>query len=104
MNKHVLYVGLNDKDSRTQKITVPEAFTVASNICANLAGGGTIHTGRGRYLYGAGLQLLQVLPASGPASGPLDQLPRVLPVLPPDDDAPVTRRNGLQTVAGNRYF
>lgn len=54
MDKYVLYVGLNDKDSRTQKITVPEAFTVASNICANLAGGGTIHTGRGVYTHDDG--------------------------------------------------
>ena len=49
MNKTTLYIGLNDKDTKTQKIDTIEAFKIVSNIITEYADGGTIYQASGIY-------------------------------------------------------
>ena len=50
MNKYILYVGLNDKDSKKQDITTLSAREVIMNtITANDLGGGTVSEAVGIY-------------------------------------------------------
>lgn len=51
MKKYNLYVGLNDKDTKTQKIDTVEAFKIASNIVVKMFGAGTIYTADGIYTH-----------------------------------------------------
>lgn len=54
MNKTTLYIGLNDKDTKTQKIDTIEAFKIVSNIIAEYADGGTIYNATGIYKHDDG--------------------------------------------------
>ena len=47
--KFTLYVGLNDKDIKTQKITTLEAYKVINNLLLNYTDGATIFEAVGIY-------------------------------------------------------
>lgn len=51
MEKVTLYVGLNDKDTHTQKIDTLEAVKVITNIITEKCGGGTIYNAVGVYTH-----------------------------------------------------
>lgn len=52
--KHTLYVGLNDKITKTQKIDTVEAYKIAENILLNTCGGATIYNAMGIYRHDDG--------------------------------------------------
>lgn len=54
MKKHTLYLGLNDKDTKTQLINTLEAYKIVSNILAADFGGGTIFEAQGIYKHDDG--------------------------------------------------
>jgi hypothetical protein len=54
MKKFTLYLGLNDKDSKVQKISTVEAYKVVSNIITKRFDGGTIFEAVGIYKHGDG--------------------------------------------------
>lgn len=54
MEKFTLYLGLNDKDSKQQKINTIEAYKIVSNILAADFGGGTIFEAQGIYRHDDG--------------------------------------------------
>lgn len=54
MKKHTLYLGLNDKDTKTQIINTIEAYKIVSNILAADFGGGTIFEAQGIYKHDDG--------------------------------------------------
>lgn len=54
MKKHTLYLGLNDKDTKTQLINTIEAYKIVSNILAADFGGGTIFEAQGIYKHDDG--------------------------------------------------
>lgn len=54
MEKITLYVGLNDKDTKTQKIDTLGATKIVENIITTLAGGGTIYNAVGVYTHESG--------------------------------------------------
>ena len=49
MKRYTLYLGLNDKDTKTQKIDTVEAYKVCENMCADFFGGATIFSAKGIY-------------------------------------------------------
>lgn len=49
MKKVTLYVGLNDKDTKTQRIDTIEATKIVSNLITTMADGGTIYNATGIY-------------------------------------------------------
>lgn len=49
MLKFTLYVGLNDKDTKTQKINTIEAFKIVNNILLQYTEGATIFEASGIY-------------------------------------------------------
>ena len=49
MKKVTLYIGLNDKDTKTQKIDTLEATKIVSNLIYTLLDGGTIYNATGIY-------------------------------------------------------
>lgn len=53
-SKFTLYLGLNDKDTKAQKIATVEAYKIVSNIIANRFDGGTIFEAVGIYKHGDG--------------------------------------------------
>lgn len=54
MEKFTLYLGLNDKDTKAQKIATLEAYKIVSNLIAADFGGGTIYEARGIYKHDDG--------------------------------------------------
>lgn len=54
MKKYTLYVGLNDKDTKTQKIDTLEAYKTVSNLLVSTVGGGTIYQAQGIYKHDNG--------------------------------------------------
>lgn len=54
MEKITLYVGLNDKDTKQQKIDTLEATKIVENIITTKAGGGTIYNAVGVYTHDDG--------------------------------------------------
>lgn len=48
-SKYTLYIGLNDKDSKVQKIDTIEAYKIVENVCCTLSDGATIYQARGVY-------------------------------------------------------
>lgn len=54
MKKITLYVGLNDKDTKTQKIDTLEATKIVSNLITTLCDGGTIYNATGIYKHDNG--------------------------------------------------
>ena len=55
MEKWTLYLGLNDKDSKVQKISTLEAYKVVSNLIATNFEGGTIFEAKGIYKHDNGV-------------------------------------------------
>lgn len=49
MKCYTLYLGLNDKDTKTQKIDTIEAYKICENMCADFFGGATIFSAKGIY-------------------------------------------------------
>lgn len=49
MKRYTLYLGLNDKDTKTQKIDTIEAYKICENMCADFFGGATIFSAKGIY-------------------------------------------------------
>lgn len=49
MEKYILYVGLNDKDTKTQKIDTLSAYNLANNILLNYVEGATVTQSKGIY-------------------------------------------------------
>lgn len=54
MKKFTIYLGLNDKDTRTQLIDTVEAYKIVSNLIACDFGGGTIFAADGIYRHDDG--------------------------------------------------
>ena len=54
MKRFTLYVGLNDKDTKTQKIDTLEAYKIVSNLLVATVGGGTIYQAQGIYKHDNG--------------------------------------------------
>lgn len=54
MDKYVLYVGLNDKDTKTQKIDTISAYNLANNILLNYVEGATVTQSKGIYKHNNG--------------------------------------------------
>lgn len=54
MKKHILSVGLNDKDSKQQEILTLDAYKIAFNTVRKYYTGGTITEGRGFYTHESG--------------------------------------------------
>jgi hypothetical protein len=54
MRKYTLYVGLNDKDTKTQKVDTLEAYKIVSNLLVATVGGGTIYQAQGIYKHNNG--------------------------------------------------
>lgn len=54
MIKYTLYVGLNDKDTKTQKINTLEAFKIVNNILLQYTDGATIFEASGIYRHNDG--------------------------------------------------
>lgn len=51
MEKWTLYLGLNDKDTKIQKIATVEAYKVAMNILSQFVEGATIFEANGMYTH-----------------------------------------------------
>ena len=49
MKKFTLYLGLNDKDSKIQKIDTLEAYKICTNILLKYTEGATIYSAQGIY-------------------------------------------------------
>ena len=54
MDKYILYVGLNDKDTKTQKIDTLSAYNLTNNILLNYAEGATVTQSKGIYKHNNG--------------------------------------------------
>ncbi len=54
MKKYTLYLGLNDKDSKVQKIDTLEAYKIVENILKAKHDGGTIYQAKGIYKHDNG--------------------------------------------------
>ena len=54
MDKFTLYLGLNDKDTKVQKISTVEAYKIVSNLITRLFDGGTIFEADGVYRHDDG--------------------------------------------------
>lgn len=59
MKKHVMCVGLLDKDTKHQEVNTIDAFKIASNIFAQTTGGATITEGRGVYTHNDGTIVIE---------------------------------------------
>lgn len=59
MKKYNLYVGLNDKETKTQKIDTVEAFKIATNIVVEFFGGATIYVADGVYTHSNGTVVIE---------------------------------------------
>ena len=55
MKKYTLFVGLNDQDAKTQKISTVDAF----QIVARIVGDATITESRGIYTHDSGVQVVE---------------------------------------------
>ena len=54
MKKQTLYIGLNDKDTKAQKIDTLEAVKIVSNILTEYTDGATIYNATGIYKHDNG--------------------------------------------------
>lgn len=59
MEKVTLYVGLNDKDTKVQKINTLEATKIVENLISDLCGGGTIYNAAGVYKHDDGTLVIE---------------------------------------------
>ena len=54
MNKTTLYVGLNDKDTKTQTINTVEAVKIVTKLITTITNGGIIYNATGVYTHDNG--------------------------------------------------
>jgi len=54
MDKYILYVGLNDKNTKTQKIDTLSAYNLTNNILLNYVEGATVTQSKGIYKHNNG--------------------------------------------------
>lgn len=54
MEKYTLYLGLNDKDTKQQKINTLEAYKICNNILLNYTDGATVFEANGIYKHNDG--------------------------------------------------
>lgn len=54
IKKFTLYLGLNDKDTKVQKVSTVEAYKIVSNLIAKRFDGGTIFEAQGIYKHDDG--------------------------------------------------
>lgn len=54
MKKHILYIGLNDKDSKQQEISTLDAYKIVFNAVKKYYDGATITESRGFYTHESG--------------------------------------------------
>ena len=59
MTKTTLYIGLNDRDTKTQIIDTIEAYKIVSNVLVKYAGGGTIYNATGIYTHDDGTIVIE---------------------------------------------
>lgn len=59
MKKFTLYLGLNDKETKLQKIQTVEAFKIVSNLIAARFDGGTIFEADGVYKHESGVLVIE---------------------------------------------
>ena len=59
MKKFTLYLGLNDKDTKTQLISTEEAYKMVNFILLNHVEGATIFQARGFYKHDDGTQVIE---------------------------------------------
>ena len=59
MEKYILIIGLNDKDTKLQQISTLEAYKVVSNIICAKTGGGTIFEANGIYTHEDGTVIIE---------------------------------------------
>ena len=59
MKKFTLYLGLNDKDLKVQKISTLQAFKIVSNLIASRFDGGTIFEADGVYKHDNGAYVIE---------------------------------------------
>ena len=54
MEKFILYLGLNDKDTKKQEINTVEAYKIVNNVVNNYCDGATIYECQGIYKHDSG--------------------------------------------------
>lgn len=59
MKKFTIYLGLNDKETKQQKISTIEAFKIVSNLIASRFDGGTIFEADGVYKHENGTFVIE---------------------------------------------
>ena len=59
MEKFTLYLGLNDKDTKTQKIGTIEAYKICNNILMNYTNGATVFEANGLYKHEDGTIVIE---------------------------------------------
>lgn len=59
MTKYTLYIGLNDKDTKTQRIDTVEASKIVQNVLTDTTGGGTIYSATGVYRHDNGAVVIE---------------------------------------------
>lgn len=59
MEKYTLYVGLNDKDSKMQEISILDAYKTIRNICLKRVDGVTISEAEGVYTHENGTVVIE---------------------------------------------
>jgi len=59
MNKYTLSVGLNDKNTKKQRLSTIEAYKIVENTIVKIAGGGSIFEGRGIYKHDNGMVVIE---------------------------------------------
>lgn len=57
--KFTLYVGLNDKDSKVQKVSTVEAIKLVTNLCTTYTDGATIFEAEGVYKHEDGTVVIE---------------------------------------------
>lgn len=57
--KYTLYIGLNDKDSKVQKISTVEAVKIVTNLCTTFTDGATIFEADGVYKHDDGTIVIE---------------------------------------------
>ena len=60
MDKYILYVGLNDKDTKTQKIDTLSAYNLANNILLDYVEGATVTQSKGIYKHNNGNVVIEI--------------------------------------------
>ena len=59
MKKFTLYLGLNDKDTKTQKISTLEAYKMVNTLLVNMTDGATIFEADGIYKHTDGTVVIE---------------------------------------------